>query len=113
VYVTQLLASSVGIALGGALGWINGLMVWRVNISPIIITLGTLTIFRGVALRVTNGFGIRGVLASFALLRQARPLGVPTPVWALLIFGVVAHVVLHTTTVGRHLLAFAGNREDL
>ena len=50
-----------GILLGAVLGLINGLMVWRINISPIIITLGTLTIYRGIALRITNGFGVRGV----------------------------------------------------
>jgi ribose/xylose/arabinose/galactoside ABC-type transport system permease subunit len=51
------------------------------------------------------------VPASFAWLGQARPLGVPTPVWALFLLAIVAHVVLQTTTIGRHLLAFGGNRE--
>ena len=105
------LAITAGIALGGLLGWINGIMVWRISISPVIITLGSLTVLRGVALRITNGFGVRGVPASFAWLGQARPLGVPTPVWALFLLAIVAHVVLQTTTIGRHLLAFGGNRE--
>ena len=105
------MAIAAGIALGGLLGWINGLMVWRISISPVIITLGTLTVFRGVALRATNGFGIRGVPASFAGLGQARPFGMPTPVWGLLLLAIMAHVVLQTTTIGRHLLAFGGNRE--
>ena len=56
-------AWALGIALGTLLGFINGLMVWRIRISPIIITLGTLTIIRGVALRVTDGFGVRNVPA--------------------------------------------------
>jgi len=50
------LAWIAGILLGATLGLINGLMVWRINISPIIITLGTLTIYRAIALRITNGF---------------------------------------------------------
>ena len=55
-----------GILLGALLGLVNGLLVWRITISPIIITLGTLTIYRGAALRITNGFGVRGVPKSFS-----------------------------------------------
>jgi len=105
------LAWLAGIALGAALGLINGLMVWRISISPIIVTLGTLTIFRGIALRITNGFGVRGVPKSFSWLGEATFLGVPTPICALVILGIVAHLVLQYTTQGRHLFAFGGNRQ--
>jgi ribose/xylose/arabinose/galactoside ABC-type transport system permease subunit len=105
------LAWVAGIALGSALGFINALMVWRINISPIIITLGTLTIFRGIALRITNGFGVRGVPKSFSWLGQAQILGIPAPVCVLVGLGVVAHFVLHKTVQGRHLFALGGNKE--
>ncbi|HEX4486242.1 MAG TPA: ABC transporter permease [Terriglobales bacterium] len=105
------LAWIAGIALGAALGLVNGLMVWRIHISPIIITLGTLTIFRGVALRVTNGFGVRGVPKSFSWFGQTVWLGIPMPVWVLAVLALVAHVVLLYTRQGRHLFAFGGNRE--
>ena len=100
-----------GILLGAALGFLNGLMVWRITISPIIITLGTLTIFRGIALRITNGFGVRGVPKSFALFGQAHWFGLPMPVWVLIILGIIAQIVLQFTKQGRHLLAFGGNKE--
>jgi len=86
-------------------------MVWRINISPLIITLGTLTIFRGLALRITGGFGVRSVPRSFSLLGQARCFGIPMPVCVLLGLAIVAHIVLHLTTQGRHLFAFGGNRQ--
>jgi ribose transport system permease protein len=105
------LAWMAGVALGSLLGFMNGLMVWRINISPIIITLGTLTVFRGIALRTTNGFGVRGVPKSFSFLGQARTPVVPLPVWALMGLATAAHLVLHYTTQGRHLLAFGGNRQ--
>jgi ribose/xylose/arabinose/galactoside ABC-type transport system permease subunit len=105
------LAWVAGIALGAALGLLNGMMVWRIHISPIIITLGTLTIFRGVALRVTNGFGVRGVPKSFSWFGQTVWLGIPMPVWVLAALALVAHVVLQYTRQGRHLFAFGGNRE--
>jgi ribose/xylose/arabinose/galactoside ABC-type transport system permease subunit len=103
------LAWIAGIALGALLGLADALMVWRIRISPIIITLGTLTIFRGLALRLTNGFGVRGVPESFSVFGRARWLDVPMPVWMLLILAVLAHVVMHSTRQGRHLFAYGGN----
>ena len=44
-----------GLVTGGVLGLINGLLVWRIRVSPIIATLGTLTIFRGMILVMTGG----------------------------------------------------------
>lgn len=105
------LAWIAGIFLGASLGLINGLMVWRINISPIIITLGTLTIYRGIALRITNGFGVRGVPKSFTWLGQARFLDIPAPIWFLVVLAVMAQLILHYTTQGRHLFAFGGNRQ--
>jgi ribose transport system permease protein len=105
------LAWILGVVIGALLGLTNGLLVWRVSISPIIITLGTLTIFRGVALRITNGFGVRGVPKSFATLGQAHWLNIPSPVWVLVVLMFLAHMVLQYTRQGRHLYAFGGNRE--
>lgn len=100
-----------GIFLGTILGLINALMVWRINISPLIVTLGTLTIFRGIALRITNGFGVRGVPKSFSLFGQARCFGIPMPVCILVGLAIIAHGILHSTIQGRHLFAFGGNRQ--
>jgi ribose/xylose/arabinose/galactoside ABC-type transport system permease subunit len=105
------LAWIAGILLGAILGLINGLMVWRINISPIIITLGTLTIYRGIALRITNGFGVRGVPKSFSWLGQVRFLDLPLPIWVLISFALIAHLILHYTTQGRHLIALGGNKQ--
>lgn len=105
------LAWMAGIALGAALGLADGIMVWRINISPIIVTLGTLTVFRGIALRITNGFGVRDVPKSFDWLGRAHLLGAPLAVWFLAALALVAHLVLQYTTQGRHLFAFGGSKE--
>jgi len=104
-------AWTAGIALGATLGLVNGVMVWRINISPIIVTLGTLTLFRGIALRVTNGFGVRGVPQSFDWLGRTHWLGVPLAVWFLAALAILAHLILEYTTQGRHLVAFGGSKE--
>ncbi len=100
-----------GIIVGGLLGWANGAMVWRVKISPLIITLGTLAVFRGLALRLTNGFEVRDVPPSFSLFGQAQVLGIAMPIVAVILMAVIAHIILDSTTLGRHLYAFGGNRE--
>jgi ribose transport system permease protein len=105
------LAWIAAILLGATLGFINGLMVWRINISPLIITLGTLTIYRGIALRITNGFGVRGVPKPFSWLGQMKLLDIPLPIWTLVAVALIAHLILHFTTQGRHLFAFGGNRQ--
>jgi ribose transport system permease protein len=111
LYIEPQLAFLCGILLGGIIGLINGAMVWRVKISPIIITLGSLTILRGAVLLLTGGYTIRGVPKDFSLIGQWRPFEVPTPVWVFLILVVVAHFFLQTTTTGRHIFAIGGNRE--
>ena len=109
--VPPLVALLAGILLAGALGLLNGVMVWRVRLSPIIITLGTMTALRGIVLLVTGGYAVRGVPDEFSAFGQARPLDIPMPVWILLGLAVGAHILLHTTTIGRHIFAIGGNRE--
>jgi ribose transport system permease protein len=111
LYIEPQVAFLCGILLGGLIGLVNGAMVWRVKISPIIITLGSLTIIRGAVLLLTGGYTIRGVPKDFSLIGQWRPLEVPTPVWVFLILVVIAYFFLQTTTTGRHIFAIGGNRE--
>ena len=111
LYIDPVLALLAGILLSGILGLINGALVWRIRISPIIITLGSLTILYGVVLLMTGGYTVRGVPKAFGWIGQAHFLGVPTPVWMLIVMAVLAHFILHTTTLGRHLFAIGGNRE--
>jgi ribose/xylose/arabinose/galactoside ABC-type transport system permease subunit len=100
-----------GLFTGLAIGWINGLLVWRVRISPIIITLGGLTLLHGVVLLITNGYAITGVPPEFGGFGQAKVLGLPMPVALWAVLAVLAYVMLQRTTIGRHVFAIGGNRE--
>jgi ribose/xylose/arabinose/galactoside ABC-type transport system permease subunit len=100
-----------GILTGGALGLVNGLLVLRVQISPIIITLGMMTIIRGVVLLVSHGVGVTGVPESFSGFAEATPAGIPMPVIVLALAAVVMYAVLSKTTLGRYIYAVGGNRE--
>jgi len=109
--VPPVLAMTLAITLGAMIGWLNGALVWRIKLSPIIITLGSLAILRGVVLLLTGGYSVRGVPREFAAIGQERLLGLPMPVIALGILAVLAQWILVRTTLGRHLFAIGGNRD--
>ena len=103
-----------GMLLGAGLGLFNGVLVWRIRISPLIITLATLTLYLGLALLVTGG-GQSGAVfnlpESFESVGRARLLGLAIPVWVYLTMLLLAHIILSRTTIGRHIYAIGGNRE--
>jgi ribose transport system permease protein/inositol transport system permease protein len=100
-------------ALGaGALaGFLNGLTIAIARVPAFIVTLGMMGIARGLALIISNGQGIYGLPPEILFLGQARPLGVPTPAYILLIVAVIAHVVLAHTRFGHHTLALGDNEQ--
>jgi len=104
------IAILAAIVLAGLIGLCNGLLVWRVKLSPIIITLGSMAILRGVVLLITGGYSVRGVPKSFGAFGQAQCLGMPVPVCALVLMALASQFVLSRTTVGRHVFAIGGSR---
>ena len=105
------LAFALAILCGGALGAVNGLIVWNVSTSPLIITLGMLTLLRGVIYIVTSGQAITGMPASFVDFGNSSLAGVETPVWIMILAAVVGFAFLTFTVTGRHVFAIGGNRE--
>jgi ribose/xylose/arabinose/galactoside ABC-type transport system permease subunit len=98
-----------GLIVGGFLGLLNGLLVWRISISPIIATLGTLTIYRGMILVMTGGRGISGVPPDFFTLGRAVWFGISAHVWILLVLAILSSIVLSQTTIGRYIYAIGSN----
>ena len=105
------LAVLVAMALGTALGTFNGLFVAYAGIAPFIVTLAGLTIFRGAALAYTDGRPITGLPSLFMTLGYGSFLGLPVPIWIMLAFLLVTHVILRFTALGRAIYAIGGNEE--
>lgn len=99
------------VALGAALGLINGLLVWRLAIPPIVVTLGTMTIFRGVIFLMTNGKWINAHEMSdgFKALPRTVFLGLPVMSWVAIACLCVFAIVLGRTALGRNFYAVGGN----
>jgi ribose transport system permease protein len=100
-----------GILVGALSGLLNGLLITRLNINPFIVTLGTLGIFRGLALMISNGLPVHRIPPSFSFLGEGTLLRVPFVLWVLLILAAAMHVLLENTRLGRHSFAIGSNPE--
>ena len=107
---TPFIAATAGILFGGLLGGVNGLIITRLRLLPLIVTLGTYYAYNGLALAVTGGVPISGLPSSFGLLGQSAVLAVPlhTLVIVLPVF-IVMIFTLTQTPLGRWVYAIGSN----
>ncbi len=104
------------LAVGTLVGFVNGVLVTRFNVAPFIATLGMLYVARGAALLISNGttyprLGGDPELGNtgFLLIGGGRILGIPTAIWIMIVFAIVAVFVLRKTPFGRWVYATGGN----
>ncbi len=111
-------AEIVGIVMlvGVGVGWINGILITRLNVAPFIATLGTLYIARGAALLSSGGRTFPNLsgteemgTASFPFIGTGAVLGLPFMVWMLIAVALMAHYISRRTPLGRHVYAVGGN----
>jgi rhamnose transport system permease protein len=103
------LAIVVALATGALAGAINGWFITRIGVPPLIMTLATLALYRGLAEGISQARSVRGYPEWFFQLGQGELLGVPTQLWILVVAVLVAAVVLARTTFGRSLYAIGHN----
>lgn len=101
----------IGVGLGAICGLFNGALVAMVRIPPIIVTLGTLTFFRGVAYLIGDGRAITRFPDAFVWLGNGRILGLPVPVYIAAITVLIGHLFLTRTRPGQRLVAVGGREE--
>ncbi|MCK2018905.1 ABC transporter permease [Peribacillus frigoritolerans] len=106
-----ILAILVGILLGAIMGVINGILVSKGKMASFIVTLATMTIFRGLTLVYTDGKPITGIGDSvmFQMLGRGYFLGVPVPAVVMIIAFMILWFLLHKTSFGRKTYAIGGN----
>ncbi len=101
----------VGVGLGTLCGLINGIGVSYIGFPPFIMTLGMMTIARGVPLVFTNGTPIFGLSDEFNALANSRILGIPTLVYYMVIICIIGYIILSKTVLGRRIYGIGGNEE--
>lgn len=102
---------AVGLGTAVACGLANGLMTARLRINPFIVTLGTLGIYRGLALVISGGMPVHQLPKGFSYLGEGSLLGVPFVLWVLLLCAGGVHIVLEHTRMGRYAFAIGSNPE--
>ncbi len=105
------LAILAGLALGAVCGLINGILVAVVGLQPFIVTLGTLSTYRALALIYTGGNPVLGIPASYRAIFNGTVFGVPSSILIVAMVAIVAWVILKKTPLGEYLLAVGGNEE--
>ncbi|WP_438821612.1 ABC transporter permease [Larkinella terrae] len=98
-----------GLAAGLLLGAFNGLVITKSKVPPFIVTLGTMTIGRGLALILSKGRPISNLSDSFNFIGGGQLAGIPTPIIILIVFFIICSVVLKKTVLGRYMYAVGGN----
>jgi erythritol transport system permease protein len=115
-YPSVLVVILIALAVGSLIGLVNGLVISRLGVAAFIATLGMLYVARGFAQLITNGetftklsgekeLGNTGFLSVLA----GDPLGIPMPVWVMIVFAIVFSIILNRTPFGRWLYATGGN----
>jgi ribose/xylose/arabinose/galactoside ABC-type transport system permease subunit len=91
-------------------GVLNGVIVSRGRVAPLIATLGTMTAFRGFVewYRINPVYNLQ---SWYTWIGQASVVGVPVPVFVFAAVGLAASLMLNRTIFGRHVYAVGGNEE--
>lgn len=109
---TVILGLFIGIGVGVACGFINGLIITKLNVPPFITTLGTMVAFRGLALVLSNGRVLYGLPDNFVSVFAGFIGGfIPKPVIAAAVIAVLGAFILNKTTLGRYAKAIGGNED--
>lgn len=104
-------AVAVPLALAVAVlcGFLNGLFIVWVGVPPLIMTLATLALYRGMALGISQARQARGIPDPFDMIGQYQPFIMPTQAWLVLIAIIVVGVILARTPFGRSIYAIGNN----
>lgn len=102
-------AVALALATGVGAGLLNGVLIARTRIHPLVVTLATMAGYRGIALALTKGRTIQGFPASYGELVQGSVLGLPLPMWGFLFAAAAAAVFLSRSVLGRFVYAIGLN----
>jgi erythritol transport system permease protein len=116
VYFKVWLIIVIALGAGTLIGAINGWVVTRLNVAPFIATLGTMYAARGFALLANNGATFPNLVGKAELGNTGFPwigagtlLGIPIPIWLMIIVGLIGAFIATRTPFGRHVFAIGGN----
>ena len=106
IWIAGIMAS----ILGAGAGALNGVLITKLNIPPIVVTLATMAAYRGIATGLSRGRGITGFPESFQNFGQGSLGGlVPYSIFIWIIIAIIGHIILSKSKFGRYVFAIGHN----
>ncbi|MBQ9063934.1 MAG: ABC transporter permease [Blautia sp.] len=110
--VNPFIAILLGLLIGAVLGAFNGFLVTGLKLQPFIATLGTMSLYRGIAYVVTGGIPVTSVPDSYRNIFNGKMFaGIRFYVLVMIVIFIVAYIILAKTRTGAYLYAVGGNEE--
>ncbi|KDM90027.1 ribose ABC transporter permease [Photobacterium galatheae] len=113
IEVPVLIAVPTALLAGAALGAVSGIIIAKGKVQAFIATLVTMTLLRGVTMVYTDGrpisTGFTDTADAFAWFGTGYALGIPVPVWLMVVVFAAAWYLLNHTRFGRYVYALGGN----
>jgi len=100
-----------GLAVGATTGMINGIVVTRIKVNPLIATLGMMSIARGCALGFTEGHPVINLPKEFAIIGQGDLFGLPLPIAYTLAIVLIADILMRRGRALRQLYYVGGSEK--
>jgi simple sugar transport system permease protein len=106
-----IIACVLGILVGLIAGAINAVLIAKLDVTPILATLATMTLFNGIAIGMTNGVSVSGLPESFMRVGNGTFFGIPTPFILMLIIGGAVGIWINRTALGLKVFLVGTNRK--
>lgn len=110
--MNAILVTVIALALSAVLGAVNGFLVSKMKLQAFIATMGSMSVFRGIAYLFTGGFPITGVDKGFRQLFYGKVvLSFRSSILILILLAILSHIILRYTRFGSYVYAIGGNAE--
>ncbi len=106
-----LIACVLGIIVGLIAGGINSILVAKLDVTPILATLATMTLFNGIAIGMTDGVSVSGLPEQFMRVGNGTFFGIPTPFVLMVIIAGAVGLWINKTTLGLKIFLVGTNRK--
>ncbi|TCW43757.1 monosaccharide ABC transporter membrane protein (CUT2 family) [Bacillus thuringiensis] len=110
-----LLAVIIALIISCLAGALNGIIIKMTDVEPLVVTLGTMFLYGGIALVISGGAGasgyegVSGLPDAFVQLANGNFIGIPNLLWLLIILTILCTVLFHRTIYGRHVKLTGAN----
>ena len=110
-WLPMLFGTLLGIGFGALCGFLNGMCITRLKLAPFIVTLGSMSVFRGISYLINDGKPF--AVSSYTFLDTGTVLGIPSAVLILIAVLALSGFLLRCTAFGRYTYAIAPTSRPL